>query len=57
VRTDIHRAIPGADLLDFASGNFTESARRSLKLLCRQALQPHLGDKPLQSRLLFSAER
>jgi len=57
VRTDIHLAIPGADLLDFASGNFTESARRSLKLLCRQALQPHLGDKPLQSRLLFSAER
>jgi DNA repair protein RecO (recombination protein O) len=49
--------LTGGDLLDFAAGRFSDAARRTLKRLCRQALQPHLGDKPLQSRLLFSADR
>ena len=49
--------VAGVDLLDFAAGNFTDSARRSMKLLCRLALLPHLGDKPLQSRLLFASDR
>jgi DNA repair protein RecO (recombination protein O) len=49
--------LAGGDLLDFAAGRFSDAARRTLKRLCRQALQPHLGDKPLQSRLLFSADR
>lgn len=44
----------GADLLDFACGNFTETARRSLKYLCRMALRVHLGDKPLQSRRMLT---
>lgn len=45
----------GADILAIASGEFTEQARRAAKLLCRQALQPHLGGKPLRSRELFSS--
>jgi DNA repair protein RecO (recombination protein O) len=47
----------GRDLMEFASGNYSEGARRALKLLCRLALRPHLGDKPLLSRQLFFAER
>lgn len=45
----------GADLLAFARGDFTDSARRSAKLLCRAALHVHLGGKPLQTRSLFSS--
>lgn len=44
----------GEDLLDFACGNFTESARRNLKYLCRMALRVHLGEKPLQSRRMLT---
>lgn len=44
----------GEDLLDFAAGHFTDSSRRALKQLCRLALRPHLGDRPLKSRQLFS---
>ena len=47
----------GADLIAFSRGDYTESARRAVKLLCRLALRPHLGDKPLLSRQLFVAER
>ncbi|ARN75359.1 DNA repair protein RecO [Oceanicoccus sagamiensis] len=44
----------GEDILAIASGDFNEPARRAAKLLCRQALQAHLGNKPLRSRELFS---
>lgn len=44
----------GADLLDFSHGEFTETARRAAKNICRMALQIHLGGKPLQTRSLFS---
>ncbi|HEY3699754.1 MAG TPA: DNA repair protein RecO [Spongiibacteraceae bacterium] len=47
----------GGDILDFAAENYTVNARRTLKWLCRAALQPHLGSKPLRSRSLFSGER
>lgn len=47
----------GGDILDFVAGNYTANARRTLKWLCRAALQPHLGSKPLRSRSLFSGER
>jgi DNA repair protein RecO (recombination protein O) len=46
----------GRDLLDFADGEYSDAARRALKQLCRQALRPHLGDKPLLSRQLFAGE-
>ena len=47
----------GADLVAFCRGDYTEDARRALKTLCRLALRPHLGDKPLLSRQLFVSER
>jgi len=47
----------GADLIAFNRGDYSESARRALKVLCRLALRPHLGDKPLLSRQLFVGER
>jgi DNA repair protein RecO (recombination protein O) len=51
------RHFPGSDFLSFQRGDYTESARRSLKLVCRLALQVHLGDKPLQSRSLIVRPR
>lgn len=50
-------AFHGADILDFLAQNYSAAARRTLKHLCRAALQPHLGGKPLRSRSLFSGER
>lgn len=47
----------GRDILDFNAGHYSAEARRALKLLCRMALRPHLGDQPLRSRLLFATER
>lgn len=49
-------ALIGADLLEFASAadKISDAARRTLKRLCRQALRPHLGERPLKSRQLFS---
>lgn len=47
----------GRDILDFNAGRYTLEARRALKLLCRLALRPHLGEQPLRSRLLFVGER
>ena len=47
----------GEDILAIASGEFTQQSRRAAKLLCRQALQPHLGSKPLRSRELFSSSQ
>lgn len=44
----------GDDLLAISQGDFSASARRAAKRLCRMALAPHIGDKPLKSRELFS---
>ncbi len=48
-------ALAGSELLafDVAAESSSEAARRCLKRLCRQALQPHLGERPLKSRQLF----
>lgn len=47
----------GADIAAFVRGDYTEAARRAMKVLCRLALRPHLGNKPLLSRQLFIGER
>lgn len=47
----------GRDLLEFCAGDYSEGARRALKRLCRLALAPHLGNKPLLSRSLFAGAR
>jgi DNA repair protein RecO (recombination protein O) len=46
-------AIKGADLISIAQRDFHSSARKVAKSLCRQALLPIIGDKPLKSRELF----
>jgi DNA repair protein RecO (recombination protein O) len=49
------RGFPGAALLALAAGDFDEAeTRRVAKRLARQALAPHLGDRPLHARALFS---
>lgn len=50
-------ALSGRALREFVAGDYTADARRTLKWLCRAALQPHLGGKPLRSRTLFSVEK
>jgi len=45
----------GADILDFVAGQYSPQSRQAIKLLCRMALQPHLGSKPLHSRELFAS--
>lgn len=50
---DVGDVASGRALRDFVAGNYTADARRALKWLCRAALQPHLGAKPLRSRGLF----
>ena len=57
VAVDARVALSGRALFEFVAGNYTTDARRTLKWLCRAALQPHLGDKPLRSRALFAAEK
>lgn len=52
---DASMALNGRALCEFVAGNYTVDARRTLKWLCRAALQPHLGEKPLHSRALFSS--
>lgn len=49
-----HSLFRGEELSALAEGQFTDAVRRSAKRLCRLALLPHLGDKPLKSRELFS---
>ena len=51
---DTPMALSGRALREFVAGNYTVDARRTLKWLCRAALQPHLGEKPLRSRALFA---
>ncbi|MBC3766860.1 DNA repair protein RecO [Neptunicella marina] len=46
----------GADLLAVAGFDWTASSMSAAKLLCRMALQPLLGSKPLKSRELFMRE-
>ena len=43
----------GADLLALAENDFSPRVRQAAKRLCRLALKPHLGSKPLKSRDLF----
>jgi DNA repair protein RecO (recombination protein O) len=43
----------GRDLLDLATNDFRPEVRQAAKRLCRLALEPHLGSKPLKSRELF----
>jgi DNA repair protein RecO (recombination protein O) len=44
----------GHDLLCLGRGEFTQpDARRAAKKILRQALAPLLGDKPLNSRMLY----
>jgi len=43
----------GEDLLAISAGHYTDTTRHAAKLICRQALRVHLGEKPLKSRELF----
>lgn len=43
----------GEDLLALQNNDFNLDVRRASKRLCRLALQPHIGTKPLKSRELF----
>lgn len=45
--------VSGEVVLAFAQGDYSDPARQALKRLCRQALAPHLGGRPLLSRQLF----
>lgn len=47
----------GAELLMLAEQEFTPQGLRAAKRLCRLALFPFIGDKPLKSRELFLASR
>ncbi|WP_018982762.1 DNA repair protein RecO [Salinimonas chungwhensis] len=44
---------PGYGLLEMANGEWTPAARKTAKIITRQALRNLLGDKPLKSRELF----
>ena len=49
---------PGKDLLCMEAGDFSAAdTRRTAKQILRQVLAVYLGDKPLQSRQLFSSGR
>jgi len=43
----------GEDLLAFQENDFNLDVRRASKRLCRLALQPYIGTKPLKSREFF----
>nr|WP_136252577.1 DNA repair protein RecO [Ningiella ruwaisensis] len=45
--------LKGEDLLAIDARHFSKSARKTAKFICRQALLPIIGDKPLKSRELF----
>lgn len=50
--------LPGQALLRMAADDWSDPATlRAAKLLMRQALSVHLGDKPLMSRQLFSSAK
>lgn len=46
-------AIKGEDLIAISQKNFAAGARKAAKYICRQALLPVIGNKPLKSRELF----
>ncbi|WP_371195670.1 DNA repair protein RecO [Glaciecola sp. SC05] len=46
-------ALSGRDIISIAQKDFSPSARRAAKYICRQAFLPIIGDKPLKSRELF----
>lgn len=46
-------AFVGQYLIDMVNSNWNAGSRKVAKLICRQALHPFLGDKPLHSRALF----
>lgn len=46
-------AFAGGELLAIAAADFSPESLRAAKRLCRLALRPFLGDKPLKSRELF----
>tara|TARA_R110002051_G_scaffold219374_1_gene283313 strand:+ start:110151 stop:110870 length:720 start_codon:yes stop_codon:yes gene_type:complete len=53
--TSAATGLPGAGLLAMAAADWAQpQALRTAKLLMRQALAVHLGDRPLVSRQLFS---
>ncbi|MBO1254317.1 DNA repair protein RecO [Alteromonas sp. 5E99-2] len=43
----------GQSLIDIANEEWNDESRATAKLICRQALHPFLGSKPLHSRALF----
>lgn len=47
--------LSGQGIIELQQENWTPLARQTAKLLCRLALKPLLGDKPLKSRELFAA--
>ncbi len=49
----VNNVFSGEDLLAISNGKFTNNSRHVAKLICRQALRVHLGEKPLKSRELF----
>lgn len=49
------KALKGEDILAISVKNYQHSARKAAKYICRQALLPIIGDKPLKSRELFIA--
>lgn len=57
VMDNAENSLSGQAINDFVAGRYTADARRTLKWLCRAALLPHIGDKPLLSRSLFSVEK
>jgi DNA repair protein RecO (recombination protein O) len=48
-------ALRGEDLIAIAAKDYNQNARKVAKYICRQALLPVIGDKPLKSRELFIA--
>jgi DNA repair protein RecO (recombination protein O) len=57
-RKDAVGGYRGATLLAIAADHFDEvEVRRAAKRIMREALAPHLGDRPLHSRALFRASR
>jgi DNA repair protein RecO (recombination protein O) len=52
------RAFLGAWLLAMAAGDWRDTeVRQAAKRFHRQALEPHLGDRPLMSRSLFASHK
>lgn len=57
VKVSSSRSFTGAELLALSQGEFDPVSLAAAKRLCRIALKPFLGEKPLKSRELFLASR